>query len=69
MLVGRRARERERGREGEIVCDRGSGGERRGEDASHCSVLEDADAKCDSNYCRHLTLSHPRVCSSDPLKR
>lgn len=53
-------------REGERKRER----ERVGVDAApRSSVLEDADAKCDSNYCRRLTLSHPRVCSSDPLKR
>lgn len=57
VCVTEREREREMEREMEGV-----------DVASRSSVLEDADAKYDSNYCRRLTLSHPRVCSPDPLK-
>lgn len=39
-------KEAEKGMEGEDVAPR-------------LSVLEDVEDKCDSNYCRRLTLSHP----------
>lgn len=68
-LVGGRVWERDREGESLCVCVRQRERRRdrwRGEVASRSSIMEDADDKCDSNYCRRLTLLHPRVCSLTP---
>lgn len=51
------------------MCDREKEGETDrggGEVASRSSIMEDADDKCDCNYCRRLTLLHPQSASLTP---